>query len=111
MIEQLAKAVIEQQFSAEIAMSGLVFTPVNYELPENTHFLADYKLPCPSLVLVRRTAGKEEAWKLLADTWQLVHESAKLNSYVAAEVKAFLGNQEPRKGSGNLVLPSAGDHR
>jgi hypothetical protein len=91
MIEQLAKTVIEQQFSAELAMNRLAFTSVNYELPENAHFLTDYKLPCPSLVLVRRTDGEEEAWKLLADTWQLVHEPLRLHAYVETEVRHFLG--------------------
>ena len=52
-----------RQFSAELAANRLVFTSVNYELPENAHFLTDYKLPCPSLVLVaeRRQGGELEA--------------------------------------------------
>jgi hypothetical protein len=94
MIERLAKAVIKQQFSAELATNGLVFTSVNYELPENTHFLTDYKLPCPSLVLVRQIDGKDEKWKLLGETWQLVHDPPRMNSYVETEVRNFLSGQE-----------------
>lgn len=105
MIEQLAKAVIEQQFSAELAMNRLAFTSVNYELPENAHFLTDYRLPCPSLVLVRRTGGKEEAWKLLADTWQLVHEPIKLNAYVETEVRHFLSGTNPPSARTNPSAP------
>jgi hypothetical protein len=36
----------------EVAAKRVVFTLVNNGLPENAHFLQDYKLPCPSLVLV-----------------------------------------------------------
>src|SRR5665647_1978553 len=58
-IEQQAKAVIERQFKPELDAQRLVFTPLNYDLPENAHFLLDYKLPCPSLVLVRQKDGKD----------------------------------------------------
>lgn len=109
LIEQLAKAVIEQQFSAELAMNGLAFTSVNYELPENAHFLTDYKLPCPSLVLVRRTGGKEEAWKLLRDTWQLVHEPIKFNAYVETEVRHFLGGANQPVTTNQSRFPPAKD--
>jgi hypothetical protein len=96
MIEQQAKTTIEQQFSAELTARTLVFLSVNYELPENRHFMTDYKLPCPSLVLVRQKGGKEEMWKLLEETWQLVHDPIELNKYVEAEVSNFLSGQETR---------------
>jgi hypothetical protein len=104
MIEQQAKQVIEQQFSAELAANRLMFVSVNYEQPENAHFLTDYKLPCPSLVLVRQKDGKDEKSKLLRETWQLVHDPIKLNSYVEAEVRNFLNGQEQQT-STNRVEP------
>lgn len=111
MIEQFAKEVIERQFSTELAANRLAFTPVNYELPENAHFLTDYKLPCPSLVLVRRTDGKEGAWKLLGDTWQLVHEPIKLNAYVETEVRNFLnGTSQPASTNQSALPPAANKH-
>lgn len=104
MIERLAKAVIDQHFSAELATNRLVFTSVNYELPENTHFLTDYKLPCPSLVLVRQKDGKDEKWKLLGETWQLVHDPPKMNSYLETEVRNFLSGQEHQTSTNQLNL-------
>jgi len=94
MIEQQAKATVEQQFSEELAASRLVFLSVNYEQPENRHFMMDYRLPCPSLVLVRQQDGKEVKWKLLGETWQLVHEPEQLHRYVASEVRKFLSGRE-----------------
>ena len=80
---------------------------MNYELRENAHFLTDYKLPCPSLVLVKRKAGKEENWKLLADTWRLVHEPIKLNAYVETEVRTFLNGAKQPAGTNQSGLPPA----
>ena len=89
-IEKQAREVIEQRFKTELAAKRLVFKPLNYDVPENAHFLRDYKLPCPSLVLVRRQAGKDEKWKLLGETWQLVEDATKFNRYVEDAVSELL---------------------
>ena len=106
-IEQQARGLMEQQFSAELAANRLMFTPVNYELPEDAHFLTDYKLPCPSLVLVRRKAGRDRQWKLLSDTWQLVEDPVKFNGYVETEVRNFLDGQERDSTPNQFKLPPA----
>jgi len=93
-IERQAREVIEQKFKPELVAKRLVFKPLNYDLSENTHFLQEYKLPCPSLVLVRSKAGKDEKWKLLGDTWELVEDTAKFNQYVEAEVAKFVRNSK-----------------
>jgi len=89
-IERQAREVIEQRFKSELTAKRLMFKPLNYDLPENAHFLQGYKLPCPSLVLVRRQAGKDEKWKLLGETWQLVEDTTKFNRYVEDEVDKSL---------------------
>jgi hypothetical protein len=91
-IERQARAVIEQKFQPGLTAKRLVFKPVNYDLPENAHFLQDYKLPCPSLVLVRRKDGKDEQWKLLGETWQRVEDATKFNRYVEEEMSKALQN-------------------
>jgi hypothetical protein len=93
-IEKQAKEAIERRFQTELDAQRLVFKPVNYEQPENTHFLQDYKLPCPSLVLVRQKDGKDEKWTLLGDTWQLIGEPVKFNNYIETEVNKFLRDQK-----------------
>ena len=105
-IEQQAKAVIERQFKPELDAQRLVFLPLNYDQPENAHFQQDYKLPCPSLVLVRQKDGKDEKWTLLGDTWQLVHDPVKFNSYIETEVNKFLSGQKgPEADNGNVPSP------
>lgn len=89
-IERQAREVIQDKFKSELAAKRLVFKPVNYDLPDNAHFLQDYKLPCPSLVLVRRKDGKDVKWKLLGETWQVVEDATKFNRYVEGEVDNLL---------------------
>jgi hypothetical protein len=93
-IEQQAKEAIERRFQTELDAQRLVFKPLNYDLPENTHFLLDYKLPCPSLVLVRQKDGKDEKWTLLGDTWQLVEAPVRFNAYIETELNKFLSDQK-----------------
>lgn len=94
-LARLVEAILKAQGyttyrSPEMAEKRLVFQPVNYDKPENAHFLKDYKLPCPSLVVVRRKAGKDAKWKLLDKTWEHVENPFKFNEYVEGEVEEIL---------------------
>jgi hypothetical protein len=91
-IEKQAREAIERRFPVEVAEKCLVFKPVNYDKPENAHFLKDYKLPCPSLVVVRQKSGKDEKWKLLGETWEHVENPLKFNEYVEGAVEKILGD-------------------
>jgi len=106
-IEKEAQAVMARQFKTELDTKELVFKPVNYQERENAHFVEDYKLPCPSLVLVRQRGGKDERWKLLGETWQLVHEPVKFNRYVESEVKKYLQGEAGGMNTNSNRVPSA----
>lgn len=93
-IERQARAVIEQQFGPEMAAGRLRFLSINYDEPENRHFTTDYRLPCPSLVLVRQQDGQADKWKLLGETWKLVEEPLKFNEYVTGELRSLLNGQD-----------------
>jgi hypothetical protein len=89
-IEKQAREAIEVRFPVEILEKRLVFRPVDYDKPENAHYLKDYKLPCPSLVVVRQKGEKAEKWKLLDKTWEQVENPIKFNEYVEREVEKLL---------------------
>jgi hypothetical protein len=93
-IENQAKELVSNRFATEVASGQLVFKPVNYDEPENAHFQEEYKLPCPSLVLVRQKGGKNEEWTLLDRTWEHVEDPVKFNEYVEGAVKGFLTEAE-----------------
>lgn len=106
-IEKESRAVIERQFRMELDTKELVFKPVDYQQPDNTHFIQDYKLPCPSLVLVRQMNGKDEKWKLLGETWQLVQDPIKLQRYVETELSKYLRGDFGDTNTNSSNVPSA----
>jgi hypothetical protein len=89
-IEQYSHEAIEQGFTDEIKNGTLEMLVVNYENPENRHFMQDYKLVSKSLVLVNLVDGKQTKWTNLKLVWQLTgHKDAFLN-YVRKEVRGYL---------------------
>ena len=93
-IEQQARAAIEGRFPFELAEKRLVFKSVDYDKRENAHFLKDYKLQSPSLVVVRQKGGKDERWKLLDEIWEYVRNPLAFNEYVKGEVNKFLQEEK-----------------
>ena len=91
-IEQFSKEAIEQGFPDELKNGALEMRIVNYESPENRHFMQDYKLVSKSLILVNLVNGKQTKWTNLKLVWQLTgHKDAFLN-YVRKEVRSYLSN-------------------
>jgi hypothetical protein len=89
-IERQTHEAIKRRFEKELAAKRLVFESVNYDKRENQHYSGEYRLPCPSLVIVRRKDGKDQKWKLLGETWQLIEDSGKFDKYVEDEVDKYL---------------------
>jgi hypothetical protein len=89
-MEKQAHELIGSRFVGEVASQRLVFKPVNYEERENAHFLKDYSLSSPSLVLVRQKDGKDQERKLLGQTWDFVQFPPILDQYIAEETSKFL---------------------
>jgi hypothetical protein len=111
-IEMLARETIENNFETELNAKRLVFQPVNYDLPENAHFLLDYKLPCPSLVLVRRDNGKDTKGTLLGKTWDLIENETEFNRYIETEVAQCLRGECGKANSTTNAAPApAPNHR
>lgn len=102
-IEKQVREFIEQRFQQELATNQLVFRPINYDLQENSHFLQDYKLPCPSLVLVWQENGKDVRWQMLGQTWTLVETPASLDQYVEKEVGGCLSELNGRPGAASTT--------
>lgn len=89
-IEQYSHEAIEQGFPYELKAGTLELRVVNYEQPENRHFIQDYKLVSKSLVLVNMVDGKQTRWTNLKLVWQLTgHKDAFLN-YVRKEIRGYL---------------------
>jgi hypothetical protein len=89
-IEQLARQTIESTFAAELASGRLAWRALNMEESANEHYVFDYELTSPSLVLAELDGESELRFKVLSDTWKLVHTKVQFAIYVENEVRAFL---------------------
>jgi hypothetical protein len=91
-IEQYSHEAIEQGFPDEIKNGKLEMRVVNYENPENRHFIQDYKLVSKSLVLVNMVDGKQTKWTNLKMVWQLTGRKDAFLNYVRKAVRGYLSS-------------------
>ena len=89
-LEQYSRGAIEANFKEQLNNKTLRFAEVNFDEPENRHFLQDYNLMYRSLVLVRYKDGKQVTYKNLEKIWQLVGSEKDFSDYVKTEVEAML---------------------
>jgi len=90
-IEAFAREAIGESFLDAIKDGRLEVRSVDYEEPENEHFLDDYRLPSLSLVLVDPRMKGPSSWKILQGVWQLNDDKPAFVAYVKDEVGKFLG--------------------
>lgn len=90
-IEHDSHAALQAAFAADFASGKLVWRTVNMEDKGNDHYVTDYKLPCPSLVIAEMAGERKLRFKLLGETWNLIHgDSERFNAYVTSDVGAWL---------------------
>jgi len=77
-------------FPDELKSGKLELRVVNYEKPENRHFIEDYKLVTKSLILVKLVDGKQTEWTNLKLVWQLYKNEEAFFNYVNQEVRKYL---------------------
>ena len=90
MIENLTKQAILSGFEDQISKGLLEFKTVNIDLPENEHYIKDYKLYTKSVIVSTQVNGKESGWKNLDQVWTLLRDENKFIEYIQKEVKALL---------------------
>ncbi len=93
-IETHTREALTAHFSAELANKTLLWVPINIDAPENKRFLSHYKLYVKSLVIASVRDGVQRRWKNLDGVWDHVDNPLAFQSYVGAEVKAFLDSTE-----------------
>jgi hypothetical protein len=89
-IEAYSHEAIEEGFKSAIKDGTLELRVVNYEEPQNRHYIKDYKLVSKSLILVNLVEGKQTEWTNLKLVWTLVKSKEAFLNYVRGEVKDYL---------------------
>jgi hypothetical protein len=89
-IEAYSHEAIEEGFKTELRNGTLELRVVNYEEPQNRHFIKDFKLVSKSLILVNMVDGKQKEWMNLKLVWELVKNKQAFFNYVQGEVRNYL---------------------
>lgn len=79
--------------ASQVEAGKLDWRVVNYEEAGNRHYASEFKLLCPSVVLVERRGGAVVRWKNLERVWELNEERDESIAYVQTEWTAFQESQ------------------
>ncbi len=90
-IERYSQTAIETAFAESLGREVL-WRVLNYEQPENAHFVVDFEIVAPSVVLVRRIDGKQTDWRNLDRVWELIGDRSAFTEYVQNEARSMLGS-------------------
>jgi len=93
-IEAYSKEAIQGGFKNELQQGTLELRIVNYEEPQNRHYIKDYKLVSKSLILVNMVDGKQTEWTNLKLVWELVKNKQAFLNYVRGEIRSYLSKSE-----------------
>ena len=94
-IEALAHGAITERFADDLASGKLAWQVMNYELPENAHFVDEFQLAAPTVVLVQRQVGQTTESRNLDRVWELVGDQPAFAQYVEQEVQGMLASDVP----------------
>jgi hypothetical protein len=90
-IEAYAEEVVKSEFAEELESGSLTWQVVNYDEPENNHFIKEFGLVSASLVVVERGNDDAVRFEVLQKTWLLVGDKSDFDQYVQQSIRAHLG--------------------
>jgi hypothetical protein len=89
-IESYTKEAVEMAFADELRNGSMEFQVINVETPSTVHFIRDYQLYAPLVVVVRLNNNTQADWKNLDRVWRLVGDRSAFLAYVQNETAAML---------------------
>lgn len=84
-IEAYTKEVFEESFKDKV-----VFQSVNFDEPQNKHFVQDYKLYSQSVVLRKMMGDKQEKFLVVPNVWELLGDKNSFKTNIKNNVEAFM---------------------
>jgi hypothetical protein len=90
-IEAWAKEALEARFSDELARGRVEWVAINFELPENKHYVQEYTLETQALIM---DPEGELPPKQLDQIWDLAGDRGRFSAYVENELKAALDKSD-----------------
>ena len=89
-IERQTRAALDGGFAPELAAGTVRFRTVNFDRPENKHFIDDYGLAFKTVVVSEQHQGRETRWEKYDRVWDLVDEPEAFAAYLQAGIRSQL---------------------
>jgi hypothetical protein len=89
-MEGMTADVLKTDLPAQLKDRTIDWRVVNYDDEANEHFIEDFQLVGPSLVLVELAGGRQVRYRNLDRIWQLAHQEDEFKQYVRVQITAFL---------------------
>jgi len=89
-IEATAEETVATSFAEEMKLGSVTWQDVNYETSAHRHFLDDFGLVAPTLVLVKTNNGQQVAWRNMDRVWELVGDRTTFSAYVEDGINSYL---------------------
>jgi len=89
-MEKFIRESLDEGFGEKIRQGKINFQIINVDLPENKHYVQDYKLYTKSFVLSLKKSGKEEKWLNCDKIWKLAGDEQGFKKYIKSEVQKYL---------------------
>lgn len=89
-IESYAREAVEKSFPSQLSNGSMEFRVINVETPNTVHFIQDYQLYAPSVVVARFENNAQADWKNLDKVWRLTGDKNAFVTYIQEETTAIL---------------------
>lgn len=89
-LETYALETVQTHFADALASGTLQWQALDMTVPENEHYVTDFKLYSKSVVLVEFKAGEMDRWENLTEIWDLAHDKAAYMAYVETHLNNFM---------------------
>jgi len=89
-IQETISRTVNERFGAELAAGTLAFAEVNFEEPENAHFVKTYELSFSTMVVTAQKGQSVVKWENCGKVWDYAHEPEVLTSYTEKQIRTYL---------------------
>lgn len=89
--EKFSKTALAK-FPEDVRQGRIEWREVNFDRPENKHFIKDFALFDKGVVLTRERDGKVERWKNIEEVWDFYDDETGFVTMLSKQIMDFLGN-------------------
>lgn len=89
-IENMTVETLLTQFSKAMQDSTIIFRTINIDLPENNHYVDDYKLEFKSIIIEKIEADSVISWNKLDTLWNCIDKDIEFSGVIERSVNDYL---------------------